>query len=207
MERFKMTLVIAKNGILAADRGAFCYTHKFPVSKIKLKKQKNIWRVASGAGQEMDIEYVINHILSKKSFSNPDLTKIKNIPEGTGCGIVVVQKDKKTNKIQVFKSESYPSSKSPANNKFFLVNDDDNQFVTEGEIVARAIARSLHDILKSLPEYKNNIPLQLFKIFKTVDKYTNTIYARDGINIVDINAKNPKIHLVTSEDDILKYFK
>lgn len=203
-----MTLIIAKNGILAADRGAFCYTHKFPVSKIKLKKQKNIWRAASGAGQEMDIEYVINHILSKKSFSNPDLTKIKNIPEGgTGCGIVVVQKDKKTNKIQVFKSESYPSSKSPANNKFFLVNDDDNQFVTEGEIVARAIARSLHDILKSLPEYKNNIPLQLFKIFKTVDKYTNTIYARDGINIVDINAKNPKIHLVTSEDDILKYFK
>ena len=80
-----MTLIIAKNGILAADRGAFCYTHKFPVSKIKLKKQKNLWRAA----------------------------------------------------------------KSPANNKFFLVNDDDNQFVTEGEIVARAIARSLHDILKS----------------------------------------------------------
>lgn len=203
-----MTLIIAKNGILAADRGAFCYTHKFPVSKIKLKKQKNIWRAASGAGQEMDIEYVINHILSKKSFSNPDLTKIKNTPgDGTGCGIVVVQKDKKTNKIQVFKSESYPLSKSPANNKFFLVNDDDNQFVTEGEIVARAIARSLHDIIRNLPEYKNNIPLQLFKIFKTVDKYTNTIYARDGINIVDINAKNPKIHLVTSEDDILKYFK
>lgn len=202
-----MTLLVAKNGVLAVDRGLFCSTFKSPTSKIHLKKENNIYRAVAGAGDMMDIEFLTKIIMSKEYFSKPDLTKIMDIPKGTSCLMLAIQKHTKTNKIQTFLSYSYHNSQSPANNSFYLDTTGKNEFFAEGELVARSLAHCVHDYVKDLAECKNNIPLQLFKIFQSAAKYNTAIHVANGINIVDMNAKKPKIRTVNSEEDIIKYFK